>query len=296
MTQEIRLGSRASALAIKQAETVIEKLQTKFPNLDILLETFKSEADLKQNVPLTDLSDNTAFTKEIQNALLKGDIDVGVHNAKFLPDEIDPSTEIYSIFPRVECRDILLRKQTLAESPQKIVTTCLRKSIFLQKYYPKAEYFNVRGNVPSRVNRLRKSEFDAVLLSADALRRLDLLNEPDLKYRYFSVDELMPTCCQGIVAIQVKKDSPLRPLIETIVDEQSNLQMIIERLVLKELNCSFKDSLGVRTIINNGNLKIEFNLVRNNLISEGSVEGVVEDYVTLVKKVVLQSRKEYINS
>jgi porphobilinogen deaminase len=269
----IRVGTRGSRLAQKQADMVIDALTQKFPELTIEKNILTTKGDKIIDKPLTDFGGKGAFVTEFENALLENKIDIAVHSAKDMPMELADELEIAGALPRDDVRDVLVtlkssninfENKRLSESlgfdhsnlyaedeaseqpvKYKIGTGSLRRQFQLERILPELEFAPIRGNVPTRIEKLRNGEYDGIILAAAGLKRLGLLEEPDLNYEFFYEDEIVPAGGQGIIAIECRKNDFAGELVKGISDEKTMTELELERYVLKFLDAGCHEAIGV---------------------------------------------------
>jgi hydroxymethylbilane synthase len=198
----LRIGTRASALALWQAhhvEALIKGL-TGAPKVEIV--HIKTEGDLRTDVPLWALKGRAFFTKEIDRALLAGEVDVAVHSLKDLATQLDPGLELAATLTREDPRDALLSRNGvgLKSLPKgaRVGTSSLRRRAFLSRARPDLQLLELRGNVPTRVERLKKGDYDAIILAAAGLRRLGL---QDHISELLLPDDFPPAVSQGVIGV-----------------------------------------------------------------------------------------------
>ena len=170
------LGTRGSLLALWQANHIKEKLESL--GFQVVLKTIKTKGDKILDAPLAKIGGKGLFTKELENELLSGGIDFAVHSLKDVPIAIPPELMLVSITQREDARDCFVSEKyaDIASLPQgaKVGTTSLRRSMQLKRIRQDLDTQSLRGNVQTRLEKLRKEEFDAIILASAGLNRLDL--------------------------------------------------------------------------------------------------------------------------
>jgi hydroxymethylbilane synthase len=242
----LRIGTRASALALWQAhhvEALIRGL-TGAPEVEIV--HIKTEGDVRTDVPLWALKGRAFFTKEIDRALLAGEVDLAVHSLKDLSTQLDTGIELAATLTREDPRDALLTrtKAGLKDLPQgaRVGTSSLRRRAFLSRARPDLKLLELRGNVPTRVERLKNGDYDAIVLAAAGLRRLGL--EGDIS-ELLLPDDFPPAVSQGVIGVACRSDDVetlrwLRPLD----DQAARLAATAERALLRRLEGGCQVPLG----------------------------------------------------
>lgn len=257
----IRIGTRGSRLALAQTDQVMAALQQQYPRLHIEQVILHTRGDKLLDRPLADFGGKGVFITEFEDALLRGDIDLAVHSAKDMPMELAPGLTIGGVLPRADVRDVLVTRKGLTGTGSITVGTgSLRRQFQLRALYPKAECISIRGNVPTRLQKVRNGECDGVVLAAAGLERLGLLQEEDFAYRFFSCDEMIPAGGQGIIAIEGRAQDRATELAGSISDGNALLELETERYILKLLDAGCHEAIGVSSAAADG--KITIRLIR----------------------------------
>jgi len=174
----VRIGTRASALALWQAREVAARIAAQPDAPAVELVHIRTTGDQQADVPLWQVGGRAFFTREIDRALLAAEVDVAVHSLKDLPTQLDEGLVLAALLPRADPRDALVSRSgaALAQLPAgaRIGTSSLRRRAFLARLRPDAVPLELRGNVPTRIERLQRGEYDAIVLAAAGLARLDL--------------------------------------------------------------------------------------------------------------------------
>lgn len=144
------------------------------------------------------------FTKEIEEAVLSGDADLAVHSAKDLPTEMPDGLVLSAFLPREDPRDVLVLRQGVSE-PKRIATSSPRRRAQLKIRYPEAEFSEIRGNVETRLGKIRDGEADATILAAAGLNRLGISSFDGAVLRRLSIEEMIPACGQAAIALQSRE-------------------------------------------------------------------------------------------
>lgn len=205
MDRCIRIGSRKSRLAVIQTEELVSYIRQKCQELKPEIVTIETTGDRRLDVTLDKIGGKGLFVKEIDRALLAGEIELSVHSLKDMPMEEVGEIPIVSYSRREDARDVLVLKEGIKEWDQKGIIGCssFRRRIQAEKIFPEAKFRTIRGNVLTRLEKLDRGEYDALILAAAGLKRLGLENRI---YRYFSPEEILPAAGQGILAVQGKAE------------------------------------------------------------------------------------------
>ena len=199
----IRIGTRGSQLALYQAQRTQKELVEKFSDLSVEIEVIKTKGDKILDVALSKIGDKGLFTKEIENALLEGTVDIAVHSLKDLPTVLPDGLKLGAVLERGEYRDALVskdgRKLSELTPGDTIATSSLRRKAGLLKINKDFKIVDIRGNVNTRLRKMEEGHCDAMLMAAAGLQRLELdhyiteILEPDV---------LIPATSQGVIAIE----------------------------------------------------------------------------------------------
>src|SRR5688500_16647787 len=196
----LRLGSRGSRLALTQAARAAERLREANPDLDVALVPITTAGDRDRSKPFGEIGERGVFVKEIEEALLAGSIDVAVHSAKDMTSTLADGLSVGAYLPRDDPRDALCGAAELRQG-MRIGTASARRKAQLLALEPELSVEPLRGNVDTRLRKMRERGLDAIMLAAAGLDRLGLAEEIGLR---FDVGELVPEAGQGAVALQVR--------------------------------------------------------------------------------------------
>lgn len=261
----VRIGTRGSLLALAQTDIVIEKLKDRYPELTIEKVVLHTQGDAILDKPLIDFGGKGVFVNAFEEALQEETIDLAVHSAKDMPMELADGLEISGVLERADARDVLVLSKDVDCTPEElqgkmIGTGSLRRQEQLKLLFPGIQCKSIRGNVPTRLEKLRQGEYDGVILAAAGLGRLGLLDEPDLAYHYFSYGEMVPAGGQGIIAVEGRAGDTVSELVREISDEKAQIELETERNVLKILEAGCHEAVGILTIA--GREQMEYYMMR----------------------------------
>ncbi len=237
------LATRGSALAMAQAHIVQGLLQDKGIETEIRVVSTKGDRDRKH--PLSEIGGKGLFVKEIEWELLAGSADIAVHSGKDLPYDLAEGTLIAGVPAAESSSDCLLtRKGEKMPERMRIGTGSPRRIVQCRKFYPDAEYALIRGNVDTRLRKLREGTFDGILLEKAGLDRLGC-DLADLEEREFSPEVFLPAACQGILAVQCREaDTEIKKALEDISDPEAYKRLQAERYMLRLTGADCSDSVG----------------------------------------------------
>lgn len=241
---QIRIGTRSSKLAMTQAMMVRNALLRQYPELaeaDIELAPMKTTGDKIKEKPLAEMGGKGLFTKELEEALLDGQIDMAVHSMKDMPTELPEGLMISAILPREDARDAFISRSaiTLKELPEgaKVGTSSLRRASQALAARPDLVVVPFRGNVPTRLRKLEEGQVEATFLAAAGLLRMEMgehitsVIEPEV---------MLPAVGQGAIGIETREDNELiRELLFPLSHDHTEACVYAEREVLRMLdgNC-----------------------------------------------------------
>jgi hydroxymethylbilane synthase len=233
------LGTRASALARAQTEAVIGLLTAAWPGLECATKVIATAGDRTQasGEPLPEIGGKGLFTAELEGALRNGDIDLAVHSLKDLPTEDAEGVVIAAISEREDVRDCLVARQgsTLADLPGGAVvgTSSLRRGAQLLALRPDLDVRSIRGNVDTRIGKVRAGEYDAAVLAAAGVRRLGLEHEVA---EWLGAETMLPAPGQGALAVQSRADDEaILALVAELDHPRARAETTAERAFLRAL-------------------------------------------------------------
>ncbi len=242
----IKIGSRGSKLALWQSNYVGKQLQAKFPQVTYEIVVIKTKGDKIQDVSLRKIGDKGLFVKEIENQLLEGKIDMAVHSMKDMPSELPDSLMFSKIMKREDPRDVLVLKEAscLAELRQGAIigTGSLRRAAQVKLLRPDVVIKDIRGNVDTRLQKLRDEAYDGIIMAAAGLKRVGL---DSVITQYFTYDEMVPACAQGALAIELRENQvELMEMMNALEDAESHACVQAERFFLGSMGGSCHIPIG----------------------------------------------------
>ena len=241
--RKLRIGTRGSELAMIQTELVMDALQEIGVESEAVV--IKTMGDKVQDKPLWKFGGKAVFVTDFEDAILSGKIDLAVHSAKDMPAACPDGTAVLACLKRDDPRDVMVsRKNMNAEEIRRIGTSSLRRQVQLRELFPEYQCGVIRGNVPTRLHKLRTGDYDAVILAAAGLHRLQLDQEPDLDYTYFDTEEFIPAAGQAIIAVEGPADGEIAELIRGICDERAFTELAAERGFMKGINAGCHEAVG----------------------------------------------------
>jgi hydroxymethylbilane synthase len=258
MSRTVVIGTRGSDLALAQAHWTAGALEAAVPGIRVEITIIKSRGDQVQNVPLTQLGGKGVFTKELENALLDGSIDLAVHSLKDLPTDLPRGLCVAAVPEREDPRDALVTREGggLDSLPAGAVvgTSSLRRKALLLARRPDLVMRDIRGNVPTRLKKLREEGYDATLLALSGLRRSGLEHEAT---EPLGPDTMLPAPGQGALGLQCRDDdTELRAWLERLHHAETAACVTAERSLLSALGGGCQTPLGTLGEINGNTLRL----------------------------------------
>src|SRR6516165_2605063 len=254
----VRIGTRASALALWQAREVAARIAAQPDAPAVELVHIRTSGDQQSELPLWQTRGQAFFTREIDRALLDGEVDVAVHSLKDLPTQLDAGLALAALLPRADPRDALVSRDgaPLAALPAgaRIGTSSLRRRAFLARLRPDATLLELRGNVPTRIERLQRGEYDAIVLAAAGLARLGLAQHAS---EYLAPDSFPPAVSQGVIGVCARSgdESTLRWLA-ALDERDARLAASAERALLRRLEGGCQVPLGALATVDGDTLTL----------------------------------------
>ncbi len=246
----LRIGTRASQLALWQARHVEGLLRAQPGAPPVELVHIRTSGDAQSEVPLWRAQGRAFFTKEIDRALVSGAVDIAVHSLKDLATRLEPGVALAALLPREDPRDALVSGSgvTLGALPRgaRIGTSSLRRRAFLARARPDAQLLELRGNVPTRIERLRAGDYDAIVLAAAGLRRLQLAHHVS---EYLDPEAFPPAVSQGVIGVCAREDDAATLRWLTPLDDRpARLAASAERALLATIEGGCQVPLGALAI------------------------------------------------
>ncbi len=286
---ELVLGTRGSKLALRQTELFTKAVTEAFPNLTVRRKIIKTKGDKILDHPLAKIDDKGLFTKEIEAALLAGEIDVAVHSLKDLPTEETPGLTLAALLPREDAHDMLITPDGLTldelKPRSRIGTGSPRRAAQIAMARPDCRCVDIRGNVDTRLRKLAESgEYDAIILAKAGLARLGLLDE---RMRMLEFSELLPAPGQGVMAVQCRRDDgEVTGMLQKLDDAFARAAASAERAFLKFTEGGCSVPLGAYARVENDKLIMDAILATEDggFFLRGRVTGLPREAVELGEK------------
>lgn len=255
---KIRIGTRGSRLALKQAALVQETLSQTCGGTETELVILRTRGDRIQDRPLSEIGDKGIFASELEQALLSGEIDLAVHSAKDLPMTLAEGLTIAAVLPRADVRDVLvvpkggrtpiLRRGGCGSSGFSgqfcVGTGSRRRQVLAGKVWENAVCREIRGNVDTRLRKLQEGGYDGIILAKAGLDRLDSSPEWENAFDFYPLtpELFLPAACQGIIAVEAVEETEAVKICEKITDGETALCFEVERETLAQLSADCSEA------------------------------------------------------
>ncbi len=244
--QNIRIGTRGSALAMTQATWVKRQIESNLPGCGVSLVKITTKGDKILDVPLANVGGKGLFVKEIEDALIRGDVDLAVHSMKDVPTDLPGQLHIGITTTREDPRDALIARDVrrLADLPlrARIGTSSLRRGAQLLAYRPDFTIVSIRGNLDTRLKKLQTESLDAVIVAAAGLRRMSI---QDAVTEYLPIEVMLPAIGQGALGIELRReDAYFLDSIFFLNHAETSLAVRAERAYLRRLEGGCQVPIG----------------------------------------------------
>lgn len=245
---KLRIGTRKSTLALWQAEVVAEELYKHGAETELI--KIESFGDKEQDIPIHKLGDKGVFTKALDDALLSGEIDIAVHSLKDVPTILPQNLILAAVLERGNAADVLVKPlQEKPANPRTIATGSIRRTAFWKNRFPNDKVVGLRGNVPTRLDKVDSHNWHGAVFAAAGLERIgygDRISEV--------LDWMIPAPSQGTVGVAARAETEFSELLNKINHTETRTCVDIERAFLNELEAGCSSPVGAHAIIRNGKL------------------------------------------
>jgi hydroxymethylbilane synthase len=259
MRKTLRIGTRASQLALWQANWVKSELEKRYPGLEVSLVKIKTQGDKILDVPLAMVGGKGLFVKELQEAMLRGETDLAVHSMKDVPTYFPDGLGLRCITEREDVRDIVILRPGVSswqDLPQgaRIGTSALRRKSQLLHLRPDLQMVDIRGNVETRIRKLTEDNLDAVILAAAGMKRLGFEKQIS---EYLSVDVSIPAIGQGALGIETRiADDEVNSMVDFFNHPETAWAVRAERAFLKRLEGGCQVPIACHGIVSGDQLAL----------------------------------------
>ena len=286
--KKLVIATRGSKLALWQSEHVKAELEKAHPGLEVELSVMMTKGDKILDTPLAKIGGKGLFTKELEEAMLRGQAHIAVHSLKDVPMEFPEGLKLGVITKREDVRDAMLSEKysCLDELPNGAVvgTTSLRRRMQLLKIRPDLIIKNLRGNVNTRIRKLKEGEFDAIILASAGINRLGLASE----VRYFSPiskEIMIPASGQAALGIEIVDNPEVERIVSVLNDSDAIVETMVERAFITVLEGGCQVPIGVNAEVKGDSIQVKaiLGLPDGSEIMTESMNGTRTDYLTIGK-------------
>lgn len=247
----LRIGTRGSALALKQTERVVELLNRHYPGLTCNVQIVSTTGDRDKETSLQIIGGQGIFAKELQFALRNGEIDVAVHSVKDLTSELPPGMHLGAILEREDPRDVLISNTgNLDELPSgsTVGTSSRRRVALLKRLRPDLEITDLRGNIDTRIRKVTEGPLDAAIIAAAGVHRMGW---QDRISQHLEIEQFVPAPGQGALGVEVLEDNrDVRELLEPLNEPETAWAVESERAFLRAVGGGCTSPIGAHALIN----------------------------------------------
>jgi hydroxymethylbilane synthase len=279
------VGTRGSKLALRQTEIVIGRLQGYYPDYQFAAEIIKTTGDTVWDKPLHLIGGKGLFVKEIEDALLAGRIDMAVHSVKDMPGELPEGLVLGAVLERENPRDafISVTYEKFADMGPgcRIGTGSVRRKAQILHLNREVEVIPIRGNVDTRLRKLREQGMDAIVLACAGVRRMGLAEH--IK-EILSFDMMVPPSGQGAIGIETRDEAQLLDLLRPLNHEQTMFEVSVERKLQALVGGGCSVPLGINASVANGKVTIytAFGTEEGELLVKQHVDGGLDEADALI--------------
>jgi hydroxymethylbilane synthase len=287
----IRIGTRGSALALAQASWVKQQIERQHPECEVELRIIKTSGDSFIDTAIDNIGGKGVFTKEIEEALLLREIDLAVHSLKDMPTALPKGLMIAAVTRREDARDVLVARQGQTLSTllpgSKIGTGSLRRRAQLVYFRPDLVPAAIRGNIDTRLKKLDDGEFDALVLAAAGLKRID---REDRIAEFLADDICVSAAGQGALGVESRDDGSMREWLGFVHDAATATEVTAERALLDRLGGGCHVPIGARARVEGTALKMTAVVAAldGNSLCRGEIAGLAAGAAELGKRLAEQ--------
>ena len=258
--KEIKIATRKSILALWQSEHIKVRIESKHNDIKVELIGMKTKGDVILDTPLAKIGGKGLFTKELEDSMLKGETDIAVHSLKDVPVVFPEGLKLAAICSREDTRDAMISEKfaKFSDLPHgaKVGTTSLRRKMQLLIMRPDLEIISLRGNVQTRLRKLKEGEFDAIILAMAGINRLNIKAEVAHIYT-FGFDEMIPAMGQGALGVEARDEKQILDEISFLNDENAVIETTIERDFVSVLEGGCQVPIGISARLKGDEISID---------------------------------------
>lgn len=294
----IRIGTRSSKLALAQSEEVKNIISHAYPEHSFTLCPILTKGDRNQHIALDKMKDKGIFVKEIEEQLLNGQIDIAVHSMKDMPSELPEGLCFSKTLLREDARDVLvlLSGKSIQDLPYqaRIGTGSKRRKYQMLAIRPDVEIIGIRGNLDTRLKKMKELHLDGIIVAAAGLHRLHI---KEYERIYLSEEQMLPALGQGAIAIEISVDRvDLIHMINALCNEQIEEEIQVERDFLKRMHAGCHTPIGGRCHIKKNKVVFSalYGMEDGSNIQRVTFEEDRSDKDTIAQKAVLALQKKVL--
>ncbi|MBE9868926.1 hydroxymethylbilane synthase [Campylobacter concisus] len=258
--KEIKIATRKSILALWQSEHIKARIEAQHKGVKVVLEGMKTKGDVILDTPLAKIGGKGLFTKELEDSMLKGETDIAVHSLKDVPVVFPEGLKLAAICSREDTRDAMISEKftKFSDLPHgaKVGTTSLRRKMQLLIMRPDLEIISLRGNVQTRLRKLKEGEFDAIILAMAGINRLNIKAEVAHIYT-FGFDEMIPAMGQGALGVEARDEKQILDEISFLNDKNAVIETTIERDFVSVLEGGCQVPIGISARLKGDEISID---------------------------------------
>jgi len=258
--KEIKIATRKSILALWQSEHIKARIEAQHKGMKVELVGMKTKGDVILDTPLAKIGGKGLFTKELEDSMLKGETDIAVHSLKDVPVVFPEGLKLAAICSREDTRDAMISEKfaKFSDLPHgaKVGTTSLRRKMQLLIMRPDLEIISLRGNVQTRLRKLKDGEFDAIILAMAGINRLNLRSEV-AHIVPFELDQMIPAMGQGALGIEARDEKQILEQIDFLNDENAVIETTIERDFVSVLEGGCQVPIGISAMLQGEEISID---------------------------------------
>lgn len=281
--KELIIATRGSKLALWQSEYIKTRLENEYPSLHVKLNILKTKGDKILDTPLAKIGGKGLFTKELEDSMLNGTSHIAVHSLKDVPVDFPENLLLACVTKRENRTDCMLSQKykDFNSLPKNAIvgTTSLRRRMQLLSMRDDLQIKNLRGNVNTRINKLKNGEYDAIILATAGLNRLNLQEEVNFTYE---LEKMIPAMGQAVLGIECVRDEKLINMLKFLEDETALIESSIERDFVRVLEGGCQVPIGVSAYLQGQSVHVK------------AIVGL-PDASEIIYKEVNADKKEYKN-
>jgi hydroxymethylbilane synthase len=286
------VGTRGSKLATTQTQTVVDSLE-KIIGEKIETKIIKTTGDKIKDSQLYNIDAKGIFTKELDTALIDGDIDFAVHSFKDLPSELNDQLAITAIPKREAVNEVLISNYSWDELPDgaTLGTSSVRREAFCKLHEKNVVTKPIRGNIDTRIRKVEEGEYDATIMALAGINRLGL---QDHIKEIFDETYIVPPAGQGALAVMTHKDSEYYDVVSKLNDEDSRIEALCEKAILETLEVGCQWPVGIVSKVNKDNISIHCELLSpdGKILADLTETAKKNDAISVAKSIGEKLREE----